>query len=306
MQYEASGYLKQGAATVGITKEYFDGVHSAKNTCLLAVDLEEKLSLLLDNFYEFEMDLLRIAEEFRIWGMCDHKGAMQRRLSLDRRVVNLLTACRLYLDQIEHGLSQAYGNPSSQLSSIKVYKNEFYDECFGYRFMEALRNHVQHAGLPVHIITYGSKWIRDENQQDAEFTVLPFSKVSILKENKSFKKAILGELEKADEQVDLRAPIREYVSCLVKLHDRLRETLADKLNEDRNFYESAISDYSTIDGEAVSHPHLIRLNATGEFVEKVGLITNPLEYLDFLLDKNKVNDHLLNSFSSNHQKHEAK
>ena len=154
MRYQTWGFCKKWGAFAEIDKARFDEIKAAKTVCLFAVDLEEKLVLLLDNFAEFEFELLRIAEASLIWPKRDHQGSMLERLILDRRLVNLLTSCRLYLDQTDHGISEIFGNTSQQLADVKAIKNELYDSCFGYRFMEVLRNHVQHSGLPVHIIDY--------------------------------------------------------------------------------------------------------------------------------------------------------
>src|SRR5437868_6592604 len=114
MRYEASGFKNTWVSTP-IEKQRFEEVKRAKATCLFAIDLEEKFALLLDNFAELEFELLRLAESSLIWPNRNHTESMQERLTLDRRIVNLLTACRLYLDQTDHGLSGLFGNPSPQL-----------------------------------------------------------------------------------------------------------------------------------------------------------------------------------------------
>ena len=111
--YEVVGYGKHiRHPRKPIEQSRFYEVKKARNVCLLAVAVEEKFKLLLDNFAEFEFELLRLAEEYLIWPVSitlrdrDHFRAMQERLRVDRRLVNLLTSCRLYLDQTDQVLSQ--------------------------------------------------------------------------------------------------------------------------------------------------------------------------------------------------------
>lgn len=138
MQYETSGVLPLGAAPIRIDKSRYEQVKTAKSSCLFALEIEEKFALLLDNYYEFECELLRLAEASLIWPHRDHQHSMQERLTLDRRLVNLLTACRLYLDQTDHGLSSLFGHSSRERDNVTRFKHELYEKHWGYRFMEAL------------------------------------------------------------------------------------------------------------------------------------------------------------------------
>src|SRR6266550_5417545 len=115
-----------GTAPFELDARRFSEIKMAKATCVFGLDLEEKLALVLDNFYEFEVELLKLAEGTLIWPGRDLANSMRERLALDRRLVNLLTACRLYLDQTDHGISGLFGNPSHELTAIKKFKNQLY------------------------------------------------------------------------------------------------------------------------------------------------------------------------------------
>ena len=155
MKYTVYGYADKGVTRASLTHERYAEIRRAKKACLFGLELEEKFALLIDNLAEFEIELLRLAEAYLLWGFRgDHAESMQSRLCLDRRLANLLTACRLYLDQSDHGISTLFGKGSPELAGVKAFKNGLYDAHWGYRLMEALRNHVQHSGLIVHIISF--------------------------------------------------------------------------------------------------------------------------------------------------------
>lgn len=299
MKFKATGYLDVGCATLDISEERYDSVKSAKATCIFALELEEKFALLVDNFYEFETELLKLAEASRIWPIRDHSDSMLERLKLDQRLVNLLTACRLYLDQTDHGISSLFGNPSDELAGVKSFKNALYDDHWGYRFMEALRNHVQHSGLPVHIISYNSARIPGTNEDYTQFTIVPQSSVKKFAENSYFKKSILTELQEKGEKIDLRPPVREYVECFAKLHEHLRGKIAAKLTADRSVYEAAIAEYSHMEGGAVEFPHITKNNKDGTASEEVALVTDFLNHLDSFRKRNLTNRNLARSFAAN-------
>lgn len=273
---------------------------AAKKTCLFALELEEKFALLIDNLAEFECELLQQAESYLLWGFRgEHAESMQSRLCLDRRLANLLTACRLYLDQTDHGISEIFGKQSDQLAEVKKFKNDLYDNHWGYRLMEALRNHVQHSGLIIHILDYPNFRSKGKGPDYSEFTISPQTKVSTLAENSNFKKLILEELQSMGEKVDLRGPIREYLSCFVDLHDKIREVIQMRTAEARALYEEAIHEFRVIDGQEVRYAHLLESHDDDRKNDEVALVTEFLEYYDQLRKRNKVNKHLERATASN-------
>jgi hypothetical protein len=289
-----------------IEQSRFHEVKKARQVCLLAVTLEEKFKLLFDNFAEFEFELLRLAETYLIWPVSitlrerDHFRAMQEKLTVDRRLVNLLTSCRLYLDQTEQVLSNLYGNPSQELVTIREFKNKLYDECFGYRLMEALRNHALHSGLPVHEISYRSTMVECAGRADYErFTVCPNSLVGDLAENGGFKASVLTELKQLGDKIDLRGPARQYVSCLTKLHWQLRKVTNDLFANYRSSYSTMVAEYSALDGEEVDNPTLTAVQSDGKVTENIALVTAFLGYYDELLKQNSVRPSIPQSEASN-------
>ena len=100
-----------------LAPDRYRNILGAKETYMLAVDLEEKINLLIDNHHEFEVELLKLAEANRTWPKTEAMDAMQKRLLLDRRIVNLLSACRLYLDQSSHAMSCLFGSESTELAA---------------------------------------------------------------------------------------------------------------------------------------------------------------------------------------------
>ena len=144
MHCQFTGYFQDASEfTEPLTVEKYNQIKGAKNTCLFALELEEKLNLLLDNYNELETDLLALAQSHLLWSSLNHASAMRDRLLLDRRFANLLTGCRLYIDHTKHALSAVFGASSKELLELENFKKTLYDSRFGFRFMEALRNHVQ-------------------------------------------------------------------------------------------------------------------------------------------------------------------
>jgi len=69
--------------------------------------------------------------------------------SLNRRLSNLLSSIRLFLDHSEFAFKRKYGKKSEEVEAFKKYASEKYDSSFSYRFVYKLRNYVQHCGIPI-------------------------------------------------------------------------------------------------------------------------------------------------------------
>lgn len=92
-------------ATTTVERARYQEVKRARDICLLAVVLEERFQLVLDNYTEWECELLNQAQAYLLGQTYSRHSAMQQRLTLDRRLTNVLTAFRLYLDQTDNNIS---------------------------------------------------------------------------------------------------------------------------------------------------------------------------------------------------------
>lgn len=303
MRYKVQGYRGSEIVEQDIDPKTFQPIKKAKETCFLALEIEERFALLFDNFAEFEVELLRLAEFLLLWSnrVQDFTNSMQQRLLLDRRLVNLLTSCRLYHDHTDHGLSQLFGKSSAELTSIKKFKKELYSSYRGYRLMEALRNHVQHFGLAAQSITWN--FVRSEGKGGPdymEFSVYPQASLTILAENRKFRKNVLMEMQEDGEQIDLRGPLREYMSCFVVLHSKLRDVISQEAENARKLFESAIrGSFFDVRDQDVKYSSLLELSETGELIGEIPLATNFLNYYDNLRKRNSVNTKINRSAATN-------
>jgi hypothetical protein len=253
VRYQVTGYVLEreptpavGAPPVSVAVKVIDEkryqeIKQARDICVLAVVLEERLQLVLDNYSEWESELLNQAQTYLLWETTRH-DSMQQRLNLDRRLINVLTAFRLYLDQTDNNISAIFGSASSELEAIKKFKNGLYDKYFGYRFLEALRNHAQHCGLPVQMITFNSGFVDGDRKKHIQFSVIPQTMFDELAANKNFKKSILDEIKSLGDKVDLRPLIREYISCIIQLHGEVRNIFSKVISNSRELYSKAVEE----------------------------------------------------------------
>ena len=103
----------------------------------------------------------------------DWRGIQGDIAIITRRLSNLLSAARLYVDQIAQDLHDAFGSQHQVSNEIKVKLSTEYDARLGYRVMEAVRNMMQHRSLPIHRLSYP----QDSQPGGARFRTVPTLKL---------------------------------------------------------------------------------------------------------------------------------
>lgn len=221
---------------IPISASQFEKIRAAKMHLMFGVGIEEKFDLVLENYAELERSLLEMALEHSIF-----HGKIETLLDggthlVNRRIANLLTTARLYLDQIPHELSNLYGKGSPPCDKFKKATKTEYDSILGYRVMEALRNHVQHRSLPTHGINFNITRDETHDPNRRRFSVVPLVSLSELEDDPKFKKTVLKDLQEfkvKDGYANLLPFIKEYVEALGRIHMVLREvTIADLAEAD--------------------------------------------------------------------------
>ncbi|MDB6131364.1 MAG: hypothetical protein JWM04_2471 [Verrucomicrobiales bacterium] len=286
---------KKQLAEIPIEKQVFDEVLKNRDMCLEGLGTEERFQLLIDNYFEFEAEFLSQSANLLIWDDSGHK-AMDWRLALDRRFVNLLSACRLYMDQTDHALSTVFGNPSSELAGVKTRKSQLYDGSFSYRLMEELRNFVQHSGLVLSIIKFGHHKVELPTGKHTTFTVgAEVDSTSF--HGTSLKKKILTELLNKPS-FDIRTPVRDYISDLILLHKEVRNTLAARLCAARCSYSNAVEHFSTVEDQKADSS-MFAFNESHEELQSFELIEDFLIRYDYLYARNSRVQDMRRRFVSN-------
>lgn len=288
MEYSLRGFGSDGSHSIPIKGEDFAKAQECKEKLLKALEIEEKFNIILENYLEYEKELLDVTLQKAIsFDMSDTRDIIHR---IDRRLINLLSTCRLYLDQVPQDIRTMLGRDSVARKSFQDQRSKEYDSRLGYRVMEALRNYVQHRGLPVHLISYKSSWVEPITEEDSRHrrqrTVIKIN-VDRLEEDGSFKKSVFEELKNRGPQVNLKPLVREYITGLMKVHQLLRNELEQHLGQ----WDRAILDLvKRFRTETESNAGLIRaitLDADGRTVEEVQLLEDMISRRQTLKRKNR-------------------
>jgi hypothetical protein len=254
ISYELRRQVMDSKGAVSIDEKKYAELDHAQEVLLHALYIEEKLGLLLENFVEYEAELLSIGLSRMVFQRNDYTEFRDDVSLINRRIVNLLSACRAYLDSLPHHINQICSSSKDESATIQKATNEQYDSVFGYRVMEELRNYVQHRGSPVQSSEFEEKGEWCGEKQVQVFTVDPFLEPKQLSKDGAFKKKVLGEMAQRGDAVYLKPLVRQYISSIREVHRQARELVNNYLTRQKEILESALKDIKCSDtaGEGIA------------------------------------------------------
>jgi len=301
VEYRITIYALGTYGSIAISSADFDDIRVAKQRILFGLGVEEKIDLVLENYAELERCLLEMALEHSLF-----PGKINALLDsashvVNRRIVNLLSTCRLYLDQVLHEFSGIYGKESESYAAFKQATNNEYDSVFGYRVMEALRNHAQHRSLPIRGISFGRS--RDDSAKPPLFrhTVIPSIDITALEDDPEFKRPVLQELTALTDRkkhLSILPFVRAYVESLGRIHQCVRRLTAPDIENADELIDHCRTRYRETVAKSLTGLAAIACNAQGLYRDHEYLSDRPILRRRELAAKNQHLDSISRRYVS--------
>ena len=114
MKYIISTEVYGSPGYIEISESRYHLISDSQKYLLETLFLEEKLDYVMENYYELEIELVSIASRMMIFHNLDHFSMTKDRNTISRRIANLMSSCRMYLDQSIHHLINIYGKKSKK------------------------------------------------------------------------------------------------------------------------------------------------------------------------------------------------
>ncbi len=215
--------------------EEYSGIVGAMHRIYLARDIEEKLDILLENFLEYENDLLSLSLRSSLIPTLDDQRVDLETQLINRRVINVLSTARMYIDQVSHSAPQIL--PPETDFDLKALLASEYDSHLEYRIADSLRNYSQHRALPVHRMSWPSSWEEMKSERPRlRFGLIPSISMVELEAEGGFKPAVLKELQALDQpHFSITLILRRYLESLATIHAQIRESIAERVEKDHDF-----------------------------------------------------------------------
>jgi hypothetical protein len=304
MKYEISTLVADSAGDIEIDEDEFKLIKNSKANLLESLYLEENLDFLLENYYEYELELLSIASRSMIFMEEYINPTHQKRNVVVRRIANLLSTCEMYFDQSCHHISNIYGKNSVIGDKLQQERSSQYDQKFGYRVMEALINYTKHRGVPFHSLIFSGQWLDIDSEEDSRlhYSAIPLIKVIELINDKKIKQIVLQEMlgNESKDGLDIRPLIRDYIEGIGKIHEKTRELI----QPDINLWEDTINrtitkfqnEYQAANLDAIA---IVALDDINHLVERNIINKNSILRRHSLESKNSIFVNLHKRYASN-------
>ena len=208
-------------------------------------------------------------------------------MRFNQRLVNLLTTTRLYVDQLHRHARTCMPKDIDAGGQVTTLFSQEYDASSEYRFMEALRNHVQHRGIPVHELQFSSHAEGSGDSRELIFSMELASLKEYFEEDPNFKKSILAEIP---NKVDIKSSTRTYIEAISRVHCTTRSLINTNTEKARSIIGDAIASYRKIYTERFLGLHALCLSEN-KIAETVPLL---LDWDDIRINLIKRNPELVN------------
>lgn len=269
-----------------INESKFEQLKQAKECLSEILSFEEKYELLLSNYMELEKECLLISAQKMVYEDNEYMNFFDIKLLFNQRIVNLLTTSRLYIDQLSQHIKAC--NLDIDIKSFFSYE---YDNNFEYRFMEALRNYVQHRGLAVHFTSIGTNWTSLDDDGEMQFKTRVYTKKDEVEKDSAFKKSVAKEMP---DKVDIIYASRSYIESISKVHCNIRKILSDVAISSRQIVEEIIHEYEkTSNGKSIGLG-IVCLENNGKYDEILDKFYITLEWDNIRIKLERKNQSLVN------------
>jgi len=297
-QYSLKCLSQEPRRAVALTQDEFDNIRSAKKLLLQLLSFEDKFDILLENYIEFEQELLLLSTRRMLSPNISYSEGQGFRHLLNRRLINLLSSARLYVDQTKHdigGFEQCVPGLKNALDAL--FSNE-YDNKLPYRSMEALRNFTQHRDLPIQGIKFCSSREQFDTGTEYSFRVAPHLVLQELEGDGGLKRSVLDELKVRGANYPLLPLVRGYIESMGLIHVSVRANLAPWPDSWNEVIERAMALATEGTTETIFGVYMISFDQDTHETERIALFKELYQRVKELQEKNSVLGSLSKRFVS--------
>jgi len=113
-----------------------------------------------------------------------------------------------------------------------------------------------------------------------------YLKVDTLAKDGKFKRSVLEEVSGGDGKLLLKPLVRDYVTGLIRVQQRVRTELRSLLSEDDALLESLVERFRIVDRGGALGLNAVAQRGDGTYADKIGVSTSFIERRRLLEQKN--------------------
>jgi hypothetical protein len=202
MEYGITCLVLAPPGFLPISESEYNEIRDAKRNIIALVAIEETFDFLVENYREYEHDLLDLTLNQLLSMTKTWESARSEVQRVNRRAANLLSAARSYLDQSSHHLKAIESVATGVFFEFDTQRKKQYEEKLGYRVMEEIRNYTQHRNFPIHSMGLPCSWEPPDERLNLVFRINPRLDLRELRGDSRIKNKVVEELEAIGESVN--------------------------------------------------------------------------------------------------------
>jgi hypothetical protein len=281
MRYELNRHLVKDKQSIPISEKEYKSILLAKSQLHDCYKLTENYGLVVESYRAFELAKFELELDHMLFSKYAYPDLADAFIKMNTPVTSLLSAFRYFIDTAPHLLGRLGGKELA--SKFKIKTNEIYDSCFEYRFICALRNHVQHEALPLHNYAIEGYWdTKDPKTTDHANSISLEVWKKRFDGSKNFKKSVLDEMP---EKVNLVYALRMYLSKLSELYAFILSSTTKYAAQARMIVDTFKSKYTKETG--LSHSGLVALE-NDQIIAQESIFTDWDDARIKLMEKTKL------------------
>ena len=213
-----------------ISPELFHLIKRCRRVLTAALEIEEIFDNLVSNYLEIESKCFALTAGSLVRRVVGYREANEALASINLVFVNYLSTSRAYVDKVGSAAARCLEEPAA-IEAKALVRRLLAEQCdaeFGYRFMEALRNHVQHSGSALHVLSPGTHHMHaeDGSRRSRELFLNPLCSKERLMDRGSFKKKGLDE---SPDTVNLLESARAHLRGLSRVQRAVRVLIENEV-----------------------------------------------------------------------------
>ena len=223
MDYQIRHHSGFKQTPIDIDETRYKEVLAAKDNAIIALRSEQRLAIVVQNYFELEQLFLR----FSLEEMCSKPYSrsvkfIPRLVDADRVICNLLSSCRMLIDQHKHALKTLFGMESHEYTRFNEKYVNFRKTDFTFSLTEHCRNISQHASLILSGLSYkGLSHFTNENKSYREMTSMAMLAIETILADEEVQEKWPEEWQQKlaeIEEYSITLLIREYLEKIWHLH----------------------------------------------------------------------------------------
>jgi len=268
-----------------ISEDEFNLLKESRKILAAGLAIEEKYEVLLTNYEDFEKEILSSALESELKRPKDYSDFRPLTVRCNIRIINLVTACRLYIDHIMQHIHDIIPAEEEGMNLIKQFCSEKYDNNIEYQFMEKLRNYVQHNSFPVNSTSVESWVVKNDNSGSEIASTIELICDKKVLEDSDFSRAVLARLE---DQIFLKQMIRKYIECLSEVQGKVRSIVSERLLGARETINGYINHFKNEIDNNTNGLYALAYDDNGQRQDKIPILLNWDDLRISLEQRNRV------------------